>query len=325
MEDDGEVISLSVPIELDDHGYWDRRCPSEECGFSFKIQYDDFKEKVPDEGARCPFCGHAAGAYDFNTKEQTEYLEQVAVAHVTGTLTKQLRDIAARFNRGQPRDHFLSLRMDVSAPGSAVVLPPAAADAMTLRIACRSCGCRFAVIGAAYFCPACGHNSAPDTFAQSLTAARNGLAALPEIANAVPDRDAAAQVRRAIIEANLGVLVMAFQRWAEAEYPRLPRSTTKVRRNAFQSLDEGSALWEAAGGTAYARILTPTEFAELRRLFQQRHLLAHREGIVDQDYLDRSGDTAYRVGQRLVVREAAVLRLAELLERLAKGMSRDLP
>jgi UDP-3-O-acyl-N-acetylglucosamine deacetylase len=38
-EEDSDVISLSVPIELDDHGYWDRRCPSDECGFSFKIHH----------------------------------------------------------------------------------------------------------------------------------------------------------------------------------------------------------------------------------------------------------------------------------------------
>lgn len=173
VADDSEVISLSVPIELDDLGYWDRRCPSEECGFSFKIHYDDFKEKVPDEGARCPFCGHAAGAYDFNTEDQAEYLKQVAIAHVTGTMTAQLRDMAARFNCGQPRGGFITMRMDVSTPEQTVALPPSAAETMTLRIACRACGCRFAVVGAAYFCPTCGHNSAPETFSQSLAAVRN--------------------------------------------------------------------------------------------------------------------------------------------------------
>lgn len=324
-EEDSDVISLSVPIELDDHGYWDRRCPSDECGFSFKIHYEDFQEKVPDEGARCPFCGHAAGAYDFNTPEQAAYLEQVAVAQVLGTLTEQLREIAARFNRGQPRSGFITMRMDVSAPERTVSLPPRAAEAMTLRIACQACECRFSVIGAAYFCPACGHNSAPATFAQSLAAARNALAALPQITAAVADPDASAQVRRGIIEANLGTLVMAFQRWAEAEYPHLPAAAPKIRRNAFQSLDEGSTLWEAAGGTAYGRILAATELDDLRRLFQQRHLIAHRDGLVDQDYLDRSGDTTYRVGQRVVIREAAILRLAELLERLVAGLCRDLP
>lgn len=46
---------------------------------------------------------------------------------------------------------------------------------------------------------------------------------------------------------------------------------------------------------------------------------------MDADYTMKSGDTAYAVGQRLVVREAAVLRFAELLEALVAGMRQDLP
>jgi hypothetical protein len=56
------------------------------------------------------------------------------------------------------------------------------------------------------------------------------------------------------------------------------------------------------------------------RLFQQRHKLAHTEGIVDQDYIVKSGDTTYAVGQRLVIREGAVSRLAELVTKLTGEM-----
>ena len=60
--------------------------------------------------------------------------------------------------------------------------------------------------------------------------------------------------------------------------------------------------------------------ADLLRLFQQRHLLAHCEGIVDQDYIIKSGDTTYAVGQRLVIRDEAVSRLAELVTKLTEEM-----
>ncbi len=52
--------------------------------------------------------------------------------------------------------------------------------------------------------------------------------------------------------------------------------------------------------------------------YQQRHLLAHCEGIVDQDYINKSGDTTYAVGQRLVIRGGAVSRLAELVAKLTE-------
>jgi hypothetical protein len=62
--------------------------------------------------------------------------------------------------------------------------------------------------------------------------------------------------------------------------------------------------------------------ADLLRFFQQRHLLAHCEGIVDQDYINKSGDQTYAIGQRLVVREVAVSRAIDLVSQLIKELRR---
>jgi hypothetical protein len=59
---------------------------------------------------------------------------------------------------------------------------------------------------------------------------------------------------------------------------------------------------------------------KLQVYFQQRHLLAHQQGIVDQDYIERSGDTTYQVGQRLIIRDAAVSEFADLVEMLGKSV-----
>ncbi|MGH7307232.1 MAG: hypothetical protein ACREK6_00900 [Candidatus Rokuibacteriota bacterium] len=61
----------------------------------------------------------------------------------------------------------------------------------------------------------------------------------------------------------------------------------------------------------------------LTRLFPQRHLLAHRQGPVDESYIARSGDTSYRVGQRVVIREMAVREGLVLIEKLAARMADD--
>ncbi|WP_206615622.1 hypothetical protein, partial [Solirhodobacter olei] len=53
---------------------------------------------------------------------------------------------------------------------------------------------------------------------------------------------------------------------------------------------------------------------------QQRHLFAHQQGIVDADYLTRSGDTTYAVGQRLLIKPASVLEFADLIERLGNAL-----
>ena len=44
---------------------------------------------------------------------------------------------------------------------------------------------------------------------------------------------------------------------------------------------------------------------------------------MDADYVARTGDTAYHIGQRLVIREAAVRECLALIERLAAAMASD--
>ena len=318
------VEQVPLTIELDDDGYWDRCCPWEECGFLFKVLFEDWKSKVSTESACCAFCGHRAAAQEFHTLEQLEYIKNAAVAHMTPLLGDWMQDQAREFNQSQPKGGLISMRMDVSVPPVTIPVPPATAEAMTLRIQCEQCGCHSAVVGSAYFCHACGHNSAERTFSQSLASARASIASLDAIPAAVPDKDSAAQITRQLTEGTLGSLVTAFQRFAEAIYPRLPAAMTNPRRNAFQSLDEGSRLWTDAGGRSYEQIVDSSNLALLRRMFGQRHLLAHREVMVDQEYIDRSGDRAYKPGQRLVIRGETVLAFANVLEHLAGGMTNDL-
>ena len=85
-------------------------------------------------------------------------------------------------------------------------------------------------------------------------------------------------------------------------------------------IDAASALWTQASATGFGDFLTVAELQRLRLWFQRRHVLCHRQGIVDQTYIDRSGDRGYAVGQRLVIRDRDVLELVELLAKLAAGL-----
>lgn len=320
-------VTISVPVELDEQEYYDRLCPWTECGFAFKVLFADWKEKVSDEVAYCAFCRHEARAQEFDTPAQGAYLNQAGLSEVGRRIDRGLRNSARPFGHRRLAGGLvsLSMRMEATTPAHIVSVSPSAEAAMTLRVACESCGCRFAVIGTAYFCPACGHNSANHLFDQSLASIRASMTALLQTREAIPDPDLAAETVRHLTEYSLGSLVTAFQRFAEARYPELPNPTKTPNRNAFQRLYDGTQLWSGAGGQPYTRHLDQAEMADLQRLFQQRHILAHREGIVDATYIQNSGDATYKLGQRLVVRDAAVFRLAELLEKLVAGLRKDLP
>jgi len=98
-------------------------------------------------------------------------------------------------------------------------------------------------------------------------------------------------------------------------------SPPPARRNVFQNLKESSVLGKAAIGRDYEDLIGQNDYAELNRFFQQRHLIAHKNGFVDEDYVRKSGDTTYAVGQRIVISEALMVRLLQLIRELAEKLT----
>lgn len=312
---------IPVSLPCDDDGYLDRECPSDECLFAFKVHEEDWSGKVRDEEVFCPFCGHTANSDSWWTQDQLRIARETAQAHVQGRIGRAMKRDAQRWNRRQPRNSFLKITLKVDSHPRHLSLP-VATESMQLRITCPECACRYAVIGAAFFCPACGHNAADLMFSQSITGIRNTLDALDPIRAAISDLDTAETTARQLVENGLQHAVTAFQRYAEALYANFS-SAAPPRRNAFQNLDEGSGLWSSVTGEAYSAYLNTTELEKLTRYFQQRHLLAHTQGIVDSDYLKRTTDKTYRIGQRVVIREAGVRTCLTLIEKLGAGMATE--
>ncbi len=315
-----DEFSVSVGIPTDEDGYFDRECPNEKCQAAFKIIVEDWKEKVRDEEVFCPVCGHTAASDKWFTEAQIEHMQSAFMAQFQPVLDTEMQRMALDFNRGMPKGGLISMSMSYKPSHPVAVIPIEALDLMRQRYVCEECGCRYAAIGAAFFCPACGHNSARTGLQQTLALVRR----LPEIQKALEnglDRDAAENACRITCEECMGKLVATFQRFAEATFDALPnRASFTPRRNLFQNLADSSDLWEQAIGVGYETMLEPREWDDLKRFFQQRHLLAHKDGIVDEDYRNKTGDQHYQPGQRLIIRMADVLRFTDLVEKLSHGL-----
>ena len=311
----GVRVPISMP--LDDEGSLDRLCPHEECGAEFKVIFEDWRDKVSDERAYCPLCRHEARSSQWNTPDQKRYIADVARNYAARTLNEAMAQDARGFNARQPQSGFITMSMSVK-PGHLPILVPSRVGAlMQQKFACEACGCRYASVGSSFFCPACGHNSAITAFADTITTVRRLIENLSLVAEALGDRDAAENATRQILESSVERLVGAFQRYMESLFGKLPgASTANPRRNAFQNLAESSDLWQAVNMARYEDLLPPREWQDLNRLFQQRHLIAHRAGVVDGQYRQKSGDLQYSVGQRIVISRASVGRLTDLVEKL---------
>lgn len=314
-------VQISIELEIDDDGFLDRVCPSSQCNVDFKVSWDDWRDKVQDEIVYCPICRFAAESGEWNTSEQGEYIERAAYGHVQQQLDKSFSQSTRRFNRSQPFGAFIKMSMSYRPSPLPILIPAEASEIMRQQSACEECDCRYSSVGAAFFCPACGHNSASSTFDGAVETVRKTLDSLSTIRQALAeatDNDTAEDSARQICENGLVKLVSAFQRLAEASFDGLPnRWEFSPRRNVFQNLSESSRLWRSAVGDGYDDMVSASDFTDLERFFQQRHLLVDREGMVDQEYIDRSGDHRYAADRRLVVRDNTVRELADLVSKIA--------
>lgn len=308
---------VSVPIEGDAEGFIDKGCPAEACLFQFKIYGDDWANIVRDEEVFCPSCRYAAPAKSWYTTAQIEAAKEYALGSVINGLNGAMRADAQASKRRQKPGAFLSVTLAVKGGKDAVLLPVAAAEPMRLRTRCDNCACRYSYVGAAYFCPSCGKNSASHTFLQTLATIRTS-AALGGTLRGVLGPDEAEVMTRTLLEKAILDTVTSFQRLSEQLYEA--RTGKEPRRNAFQNIDAGSAMWETELGLSYSQLLDVSALARLRIYYQQRHLLAHQQGIVDNDYVARSWDTTYEVGQRLLIKEGAALEFADLIEQLGTAL-----
>ena len=131
-------------------------------------------------------------------------------------------------------------------------------------------------------------------------------------------RDKAETMCRSLLESSIGDIVSAFQKFASCHYDKLTGKTSRV--NDFQIVDKGSQLFKDATGKGYDEWLSVDELKDMNLLFQRRHLIEHNNGMVDQKYIDKSGDNSYAVGQRLVVKGSDPLTLLAIIKKLGKGL-----
>ena len=317
----GTGITVSIPTDAD--GYLDRECPNDRCLFGFKVEGEDWRDRVGEGSAFCPMCRHEALKKSWFTTDQVEFMQASARAHLAQRIGQASRADARAVNASQKPGQFIMMRMTVNDAPSPLVVPLQAAEPMRQRASCEVCGCRYSYIGSAFFCPCCGHNSAVGTLRQTLAGVRLAATSAAQLRAAIPIDDAEIMALH-LREKGMSDVVTALQRLGERLWETLP-STKPTPRNIFQRLDDASQLWLGATGQDFTAFLNPDEMHRLHRGYQQRHLLAHAQGIVDADYIRKSGDTSVSVGQKIVVTEALLLEFVALGEKLAEGMIASCP
>jgi hypothetical protein len=179
------------------------------------------------------------------------------------------------------------------------------------------------VIGSAYFCPCCGYNAVDRVFDESIDTVQKMIESIGDIYITLEKshgKDKAESMCRSMIDGTLGDVISAFQKFAEDTYKKL-MPAKKVKVNDFQIIEKGSKLFYEASGKGYDAWLTKDEIVDANILFQQRHLIEHNHGLIDERYIQNSNDNSYKVGQRVIIRSSDALKLLGYVRRLSQGLS----
>lgn len=312
---DMEEFKFKFKISKDDDGYIDKECPADNCKYQFKVFEEDWVNLFNDEKVYCPLCGVVGKSNTFWTTEQIENAQKQALEQVKNSFFNMLHDVANDFNSKQNNNGMIKISMKVSGHKQPLLLLPLSAmKEFQSKIQCEKCNSRYAVLGSAFFCPCCGNNSVERTFDDAIKKVAIKIDKIDEIRNSLikSNPDEAEVFTRSVIEGCLSDLVVAFQRFCEASYKHF-LNEEKLPNNIFQNLEEGSKLWKKKFNEGYEDWIDEKDLNDLNVFFQQRHLLLHKEGIVDSRYLEKSKDNTYREGQRIVISKDIIKKTMQMI------------
>jgi len=101
------------------------------------------------------------------------------------------------------------------------------------------------------------------------------------------------------------------------------RHDAKSRRGFAEGAVRAAEWLKGSFGIDVLKDVQADDQVFLRRMLHRRHLLTHNGGKVDQEYLDKSGDTTVRLHERIHIRSKEAYRLIKVTRSLASNLVDD--
>ncbi|MDP1968937.1 MAG: hypothetical protein Q8K31_07110 [Burkholderiaceae bacterium] len=293
-------MDVSVKIEPDVDGYTGRECPA--CERYFKIKFGTGLPGEPD--CHCPYCNHTGPQSVFWTKQQIAYAQSVAIRQLSGRFLKQLKRLE---HRPDPRALF---SIGITVEGSPTPIAYYREEELEERVTCAACTMEYTIYGAFGFCPDCGvHNSL-----QIVKANLEMVLKVLDLAQEAPVDIASKLIDNALEDA-----VSSFDGFGREHCGTLPFKIS------FQSIDGAQDKLLRETGFDLANSLDASAWGFVTEQFQKRHLLAHRLGIIDADYVSKTGCAPSLLGRKVTITDGDVRTLVTRLQILAEALYCGVP
>jgi len=303
-----EGFSMQVPIPTGDDGYFGRSCPA--CERFFKMLAAEYDALPDDVELTCPYCGERRDHGDFLTPDQEARTESAMDAAVEQYLHRTMDDILRQSfggRRGRSSGGLVTLewRYEPGHPPMPRALYEYVEEQVRRTIRCSNCGTHAAVYGSAAFCPVCGPRAAAEEVGEAIAGQRLALALPDQLPEDARETARAAGVFDQHADATIKDIATLFETFMRGVFtdavPNAAAVLAGERPNVFQNLSDTQRLFVDHLGWSVAGAVGPSVWDRLGISFEKRHVLVHRNGRVDQRYLDRIPTGALRLGQRLVI------------------------
>jgi len=302
---------LSITINPDAEGFTGRECPVKECEGYFKIQSGTgIPGEVP---CHCPYCGHTGPHDEFFTKEQIEYAKSVAMHQITGQFIKELKKLETR------PDPRASISIGIKVEGRPLPIRYYREKNLETEVVCDQCTLRYAIYGVFGYCPDCGTHNSQQILNGNLEIVEKMIALSKE-----PDKK---KLATKLVENALEDAVSSmdgFGREICKVYATKSSDATKAKNISFQNILKARDIVNDLFSIDVSTAVSPDEWTSVTRSFQKRHLVAHKMGVIDQQYVDATGKNPSLIGRKIDIRPEEVSDLAKGLQKIGNFLASQL-
>lgn len=294
---------INVTIRPDREGYIGRECPK--CEYYFNVT-PGTGITTGDPQCHCPYCGHAGKPDTFYTKDQIEYAKSVAIGEVVNALHRDLK----RFEFDIKPRGMIGIGMSLKVEGRRHPIQYYRETQLETELICDNCTLRYTIYGVFAFCPDCGRHNSRQILDKNLELAGKQIHLAASVEGDLSDT---------LVADALENVVSAFDGFGR-EICRVhadkATNPTKAREISFQNL--AGSRWNVQNlfGFDLSADLEADDWDMACRSFQKRHLLAHRTGVIDEDYIKKSGDIQARVGRKVSIVPEEVQRLIVIVSKM---------
>jgi hypothetical protein len=296
--------SVLAFVQSDQQGMWGRNCPTCEKYFRTDQIMGD---------TTCPYCVEIATDLAFVSKEQRVYLTACYDACARAYLQKESTSVdMAEITDEKVAWHYSEVKQQ-------------------FHFVCQTkgCKCQTDILGEYGYCPRCGLSNARDVFFET---ADKELVRLEEARSTVPDRRERENVWEKItvdalsrfealakhLRRRLLRLPMTAKRRGELDHINF-QQPINADRLLKQWFDIGMLEWAGTANNP-KRQVPQSDLEFIKVMVQKRHILIHNGGVVDQEYLDNTGDGSVQLDERIMIRSKEAKRFLTLVRDMARNL-----